>query len=234
MGEYVLTNIDITLDSESIGRAIATIESFESDLKYALDKVVDEFLNLGKGIASMKLKKYLTSDNADLRSGALLASIRVEMKNGETGTGYICAGYPGDHGKEKHTDMSYAVFFEFGTGVASYYKKENQGGGLIKGEASVERHLEHGYYDASRTSGRTKNHPTGRDVYKSHDDAKIMSTPQRGEFYGWVYKDGSGHYRITQGQSPKPFMYDTLMWLTNEAESRGGYLVYKYLTTKGE
>ena len=57
MGEYILTDIQMTLDKSSINAAIRAVKSFDKDLKEALDKVVEELLNLGKGIASMKLKK---------------------------------------------------------------------------------------------------------------------------------------------------------------------------------
>ena len=233
MGEFVLKEISMTLDPESIQNAIDQVNMLSKDLKDALDALVKHLLEKGVNIARLKLKRFLTGTQES--SGNLATSIRVEMENGKAGVGYLCAGYPGDHesGNAKWENMSYAVFFEFGFGTGSYYYKQNQGGRLIRNQESIDKNVAAGNIDASRTQGRTKEHPRMQGNYKDAEEYKIMSRPNEGEFFGWVYKDKDGKFHVSKGQNPKPFMYNTLMFLTADAEDYGAGYIAEYISSRG-
>ena len=230
MGEIVLKEIKMTLDPESIQNAIDEVTDLNLNLRYAMDCLCEWLLKQGVMIARMQLRGYLGKHGKPSK-GNLYRSIRYEMANGKSGEGYLMAGYPGDHQSDnpQYANVSYAVFFEFGFGTGSYYYKQSQGGGLMKTQASIDRNLSVGNFDASRTRGRTKSHPSGKGHYRDAEEYQIRQSNQ-GEFFGWVYKNKmDGKFYISEGQPPKPFMYNTYMELLEKAQKDGPRIIAEYL-----
>lgn len=220
MGTIILRNIEMTLDPESIQNAINEISELNGDLVRALDALTERLLKNGVMMARMKLRGFLNK-NAGLSTGELSRSIHVEMENGSKG--YLVAGTPGDSGGP----YSYAVYFEFGFGTGSHYRKQD--GSLIKTTESVERHKQAGLI--SHSIGRLKDHPSGRDVYRDMESFPIRQDREDGpEYFGWVYKDRrTGKFYISKGQNPKPFMYETFVYLSESAEKDGGRFIAEYI-----
>ena len=230
MGQIVIKDITINLDEASVQRAIDEIRDFSYDLNYALDALCKYLLERGVIVARMRLRNYLSGKASN---GNLAKSIRYELTNGKSGEGYLIAGYPGDTMYEG-SNVSYAVFFEFGFGPGNYYYPKNQGGKLIKTQASIDRNLGAGNIDPSRTSGRTKEHESGKGHYRNAEEFNVMNTPNMGEFFGWVYKDrDTGHFYVSHGQNPKPFMYETMLYLMTEAERESGRIIAEYIPSGG-
>ena len=223
MGSFVIKTIDMTLNPESIQHAINIVNELRSDLPKALDALCEYLLKQGVFIAKMKLLGYTSRQGASAR-GDLYRSIRYEIEDGK---GYLLAGYPNDHGSDNPAwaNISYAVFFEFGFGTSSNY---DRGGRLLKSESSVDKHMEHGLI--GKRTGRTKNHPTDRDVYRRMEDYSVRKDSEDSpEYFGWVYKNKKdGKFYVSRGQNPKPFMYETLLALTEKAEQDGGRIIGTY------
>ena len=228
MGEFTLKRITMTLDPQSIQNAIDEIKELDLNLKYALDALCEWLLKDGVMIAKMNLRSYFTKGSgAGNRSGLLSRSIRYEMANGKSGRGYLIAGYPGDHMSDNPAwaNYSYAVFFEFGFGTSSNYLEDNT---LLTTENQI-----HDAYNAgkiSRSTGRTRRHPSDRDVYRRTKDFKIRESSSGTKFFGWVYKDAeTGKFYVSQGQNPKPFMYQTMLDLAKRAEEEGGKKLQQFI-----
>ena len=224
MGEFVLKEIDIDLTRESFNNAIEQVNNLKNNLVGALDALVKELLEKGKEVAEFQLSMYQSVKNADLRTGDLIGSIRVEMANGTSSEGYILAGYPGDSNGE----YSYAVYFEFGYGTADVYTED---GKLLRSEEQVEKASSRNMI--SKVSGRKKNHPSGREVYRDMEDYNIITMDSGHEYHGWVYKDKrSGKFYTAHSQNPKPFMYKTLMSMTEKAEKEGPQYIVNYIASR--
>lgn len=91
--------IRMTLDPQSISRAIREVELYEKDLKRKIGLLVERLVNDGVEIAKM----HVSSLDA-VYTGELLNSIDGYF-DASKGIGYVRAGSP------------YAIFVEFGTGV---------------------------------------------------------------------------------------------------------------------
>ena len=226
MGEFVLRNIEMTLDPASIRNAINEITDFKSDFKHAMELLGRNLLRSGVRIARQKLEGYGISDGS-----ALSATIRFEIEGGDSFVGHVVAGYPGDHLADdgKYSNVSYAVFVEFGFGTGNYYRRDNS----RINTAKALRHLAK-TGGIARASGRTKNHPSGNGNYRSASEFKMMRNSVRGEFRGWIYKDRvTGKFYTSEGQPPKPFMYNTYLALMDKAEKDGGRLIGMYVGSGG-
>lgn len=226
MGSFVLKNIEMTLDPESIQRAVDEVVDFKSDFKHAMNLLCGYLLRNGVRIARQKLEGYGISDGS-----ALSATIRFEVETGETFEGHVVAGYPGDHLSEdgKYSNVSYAVFVEYGFGTGNYYRRD---GSRINSGKALRHLMKTG--GIARASGRTKNHPSGLGRYRAASEFKMMSNKNRGEFRGWVYKDRvTGKFYTSEGQPPKPFMYNTYLELMAKAERDGGRLLGMYIGSGG-
>lgn len=227
MSTFTLKTITMTLDPSSIQAAIDEVRDLELNLKYALDALCEWLLKNGITIAKMNLRRYLSKSNSGERSGLLTRSIRYEMENGTSGTGYLIAGYPGDHMSDngQWANYSYAVFFEFGFGTGSYYRKNGE---LIRSERYLSEYKSKG--DVAHATGRTERHPTNPDVYRKMMDSKVLNLNGE-EFFGWVYKDGkTGKFYVSKGQNPKPFMYETMLYLEKQAQEEGGRKLQQFIT----
>lgn len=112
----VLKDIQMTLDPESIDRAIREVNLFESKLKPAMTHLIDRLAAKGVEIARAELIFF---DDPAYRTGALSESIKYESKEGEAS---VIAG----EGLESEYG-SYAVFVEYGTG---YYGPDIHDHGL--------------------------------------------------------------------------------------------------------
>jgi hypothetical protein len=100
MAEIILKTIEITLDEQSIKRAIKTVENLKKYLAEGLSELARTITeDRGKGIAQMYIAQFPAVD-----SGALSDSIH------------------GVYNKSNHegsisTDVEYAVLVEYGTGI---------------------------------------------------------------------------------------------------------------------
>lgn len=226
MGRFEV-NISMTLDPDSVQKAIDRISDLTTDLQQALDALCEWLLKQGVTIARLKLLGYEHAKGKSAR-GNLYKSIRYEMANGKSGTGYLIAGYPGDHMSElgQYSNISYAVFFEFGFGTGTYYTRSHNR--LVTSTESYERNFDIG--NIGSRSGRTKAHPSGRDVYRKIESYNTLTDSNGKEFFGWVYKDRmSGKFFVSHGQNPKPFMYETLQELRSKAESESQRIIAEYI-----
>lgn len=213
MGEIVLKDIQMTLDPSSIDDAIRQIEDLQGNLKNALDALRDYLLKDGITIARLNLRRYGFRGKS---SGSPLAqSIRVETADGKTGEGYLVAGYPGDHGYDGpgYENISYAVFIEFGFGAGAVTRSKKTG--KVKAAHGTMAH-----HIATEKAG-----------YKyGVNGFKKGTTPKGQTFRGWVYKNRKNdHFYVSQGQPPKPFMYDTLLDLADKADKDGGRIIAEYI-----
>ena len=231
MGEIILKDISMTLDPASIQRTIEDLQDFTVDLKYALDSLCEWLLKEGVTIARMNLRSYFAKGSGASR-GNLIRSIRYEMANGKSGEGYLMAGYPNDHMSDnpQYSNVSYAVFFEFGFGTGNYYRKD---GSRIESKKALKTLKAQGL--VAHSEGRTSAHPSGKGQYRKASDFNIIANKDGGEFRGWVYKDRwtGKFYTVRGGQPPKPFMYNTLLDLEQKAQSDGGRIIAEYLPGKG-
>lgn len=96
----VLKNIDMTLDDDSIEKAIREVNSFRKQLQDALDALCERLLDEGVEVVKMQILSMPAVD-----TGALMASIGHGAFDRTSGTGVIYAG------------AYYAMFVEFGTGI---------------------------------------------------------------------------------------------------------------------
>lgn len=227
MGEIILKDISMTLDPASIQRAIEDLQDLTIDLQYALDSLCEWLLKQGVTIARFNLRSYFAK-GAGANKGNLIRSIRYEMADGKSGEGYLMAGYPGDHMSDdpRYANVSYAVFFEFGFGTGNYYRKD---GSRIGSSKALKALKSQGL--VAHSEGRTSAHPSGKGQYRKAAEYNIIANKHGGEFRGWVYKDRwtGKFYTVRGGQPPKPFMYNTLLDLTDKAEKEGARIIAEYL-----
>jgi hypothetical protein len=221
MGEFVLKDISMTLDPESVENALREVNSLQWQLRDAMDFLVDYLLNRGVMIAKVLLTSYVKT-----QSGALRRSIHVEKADGQVGSGYIVAGTPGDIGYDggdgAYGDISYAVFVEFGFGTGNYY--------FSNGKRMKNAFAKKNPGAVASSSGRTSKHPSGKYQYRPAKMYGMRTTSGGREFRGWVYKDRkTGKFYTSEGQPPKPFMWDTLMKLSDEAEKDGCRIITEYI-----
>lgn len=108
MGQIILKNIEMTLDPDSIQRAIDEINLFESQLKPAMQCLIDYLCSKGVEIARAELIFF---DDPAYRTGALSESVTCHT---EEGTGTVTAG---EGLKDGNGDQSYAIYVEYGTGI---------------------------------------------------------------------------------------------------------------------
>ena len=111
MGRFILKHIDMTLDPESIDKAIKAVNDFETDLHNAMTKLCEYLLETGVEIAKINLAAHHGGSD---RSGALRDSIKHGVFDVSKGIGVITAG----EGLTTQPPYgSYAVFVEYGTGI---------------------------------------------------------------------------------------------------------------------
>lgn len=101
MGKFILKHIDMTLDQRSINNAIREIRKLKTDLKNAMQSLVEELAKDGAEIAKINVASLGAVD-----TGALMASIGHGAFDPATRTAIVYAG------------SYYACYVEFGTGVA--------------------------------------------------------------------------------------------------------------------
>lgn len=231
MGEIIFKEIKMTLDPESIQHAIDDVRNLNTDLQMALDALCESLLKDGVMIARLNLRSYFTKGDG-ANKGNLLRSIRYEMANGKSGEGYLMAGYPNDHMSDNplYSNVSYAVFFEFGFGTSNHYRQD---GSRINSSKAYNVLKSQGL--VARSEGRTSDHPSKKGKYRPSKDYKMIENNNGGQFRGWVYKDRwtGKFYTVRGGQPPKPFMYNTLLDLMDKAQRNGANIIAEYLPGGG-
>lgn len=110
MGKFILKHINMTLDARSIDKAIREIRKLQTDLKEAMQGLVEELAKQGAEIAKIEITNLGAVD-----TGALRASIGYGAFDPATRTAIVYAG------------GYYACFVEFGTGIVG---KKNRHPGL--------------------------------------------------------------------------------------------------------
>lgn len=205
MSEFILKNIEITLDPASIDRAIAIVEKLKSDLGGALKMLCERLANIGVEVA----RANIIILGAVGETGNLLRSVQCSHE-GEVW--YVSAGdkstgidQDGNGPRSGYTVTNYAVFVEYGTGAVtesqihpSYVDPHN----VLRSRLALKLHY-----------NRNKN-----EVKKGK---KFVS--------GWVFKKGNRFYTMHGGMPARPFMYNTMNELRQEAERIGGYLIAQYI-----
>lgn len=109
MAEYILKQIDITLDADSIDRAIKEINEFQSRLKPAMQSLIDYLGNRGVEVAKAAL--MFVGESPAYMTGDLQESITFRS---EEGSGVLSAGEGLTDG---NGNQSYALYVEYGTGI---------------------------------------------------------------------------------------------------------------------
>ena len=213
MGQIILKRINMTLEPESIENAIAEVEHLKTDIKEALDAVCRYFLERGVTVARINLMHY-----GAMRTGALYRSIKHGAFDSNTGIGYITAGeglIAGNTMGDSYSLMSYAVFIEFGFG--GNYK-------IIDEDGSARSNTEIGRRGLSHVL-------TKKVGYKTNiNKQKISTNHGKSTRPGWVYfNERENHFYFSTGQPPKPFMYNTLCDLAEEASKDGGRILAQYI-----
>lgn len=206
MSEFILKNIEITLDPSSIDKAIETVEKLKSDLGSALKRICETLAEQGVEFARANIVVL-----GAVTTGALMNSVAYH-REGEVW--YVTAGDKSTEieSREGYSVTNYAVFVEYGTGLVSardmhptYIVKDN----------------------SARTFGNQRMHYNLNKHY-------FLSQKNHGA-KGWVYKTGvpgdksSGHFYTTAGRPARPFMYNTMKDLQREAELNGGRLIAQYI-----
>lgn len=157
-------NISMSLNTESIETAIREVRKFRSDLLKCCDDLVRAMTEEGIKIAKMNVM----SMNA-VYTGALEESIQGIF-------------FPAEHIGVVFTDVPYALYVEFGTGIVG---------------------------EASPHSGDT-------DIEWEYD---IHDHRENGWWY-YTSTDGYGRFRWTMGMPARPYMYNTLRWLQQNAPAQ--------------
>lgn len=204
MSEFILKNVEITLDPASIEKAIETVEKLKTDLGSALKRVCEQLAKSGAEMARANIILL----GAVGESGNLLGSVKY-FPEGEVW--YISAGdksteidQDGNGPRSGYTVTNYAVFVEYGTG------------------AVTEKQMHPTYINPvnpTATAFSRKLH---------YDRHKNMVKRGKGLVSGWVYKKGNRFY-TAHAMPARPFMYTTMNELRQEAERVGGYLVAQYI-----
>ena len=117
---FVLKNIRITLEPESISNAIEEINNFERRLKPAMTHLIDRLC--AKGVEIAKATLIFFEDPA-YDTGALSDSVKYEVLEDK---GIISAGEGLVDGQGKG---SYAIYVEYGTGI--YYEGTKRPNGWV-------------------------------------------------------------------------------------------------------
>ena len=107
MGQFVLKNIDMTLDPSSIAQAIRDIEEFADNLQYAMLSVANFLAK--KGVSFVRID-LLRVDPKAYYTGELSRSIRYHS---------VGAVNEGSNEAYVYTDCEYAIHVEYGTGIYS-------------------------------------------------------------------------------------------------------------------
>ncbi len=225
MGEIFRKDLTISLDDPaSIDRAIDAINKIAEGLPKAMDALCNYLARKGVSIAQQKLNELCVS-----KSGDLYDSIRFELSDGGNGIAYVVAGYPFDHysDNDKYSDVSYAVFVEFGYGTGSYYDTSDT---LVTEQRRIDTRKEEG---EKPRYGRSKEHPSsgyGTYTYRDAESYGTIKISNGDRVLGWKYMDRkTGKWHTSYGQNPKPFMYRTLLELSEIAEKDGGGRLGLYL-----
>ena len=222
MGEVFRKEFTISLDDPaSIQAAINAINTLKEKIPIALDRICNYLVQKGVTIAQQKLSELCVSG-----SGDLYQSIRFERSEGGKGIAYVVAGYPDDHmsDNERYTNISYAVFVEYGYGTANYYDTT---GSLVDTQSRIDRRKELG---EKPSSGRHLDHPSGNHRYRDAETYGILKGDDGQRYFGWKYMDRkTGEWHTSHGQNPKPFMYKTLMELSALAERDAGGRMMLYM-----
>lgn len=99
MGEFVLKNIEMTLDADSIERAIKEIRDLNKVLHEAVGKLIQDLTDKGVEIARIEIASMGAVDSSTLF---------------ESMTGWYDSGA---HIGHVYTDLEYAILVEYGTGI---------------------------------------------------------------------------------------------------------------------
>lgn len=204
MSEFILKNIEFTLDPASIERAIELVERLKTDLSGALKRVCETLAQRGVEMA----KANIIILGAVGETGNLLNSVKY-FPEGEVW--YISAG---DKSTEIDQDSegqrsgykvtNYAVFVEYGTG------------------AVTEKQMHPTYIDPRNPMMTALRKKLNYD--RNHNKVR----KGKREVSGWVYKKGNRFY-TAHGMPARPFMYNTMLELQQEAQLIGGRMVAEYI-----
>lgn len=153
--------ISMTLDPHSIQNAIREIRDFKKQLTDCCSELARKLTEEGVVVAKMNVMHM----NA-VYTGHLEESIKGVY-------------FPQEHLGVVFTDVPYALFVEYGTGIV----------------------------------GENSQHPEAGEIEWEYD------VHNHGESGWWYFTDTDGNkrFRWTKGQPSRPYMYETLRWLEQNA-----------------
>lgn len=185
MGQFILKNIEMTLDERSIGKAIQEVNRFKEKLQPAMQCLITWLAEKGVEVAKAEL---IFMPGPPYMSGDLQNSI-LYRKIGDYAEITAGEGLITEYG-------SYAMFVEYGTGFI----------------------------------GANHPHPEADKAGYKYD---VHKHGMRGWWYpapwGTIEAEGGTKLAWTQGMASRPFMYNTLRDLEEEAEASGGRIIAEYI-----
>lgn len=129
--------LDITLDEQAIDKAIQQLEEYERQLNQRVEQLLRALTDTGLAIAKAQVTRLDAIETGDLLSG--LAGVFYP----DEGVGIIQAGAP------------YAIFVEFGTGIAGARAPSEQASAL-GWQYDVNGHGDKGWYYFDDKKGRVR------------------------------------------------------------------------------
>lgn len=157
-----LKNIEMTLDKESIENAIKAVEDLENDLGKAMTHLIEELTIKGVEFARMEIVMF---DRPAVDTGTLLNSITSMMLDSREGV--------------VTTDVTYAAFVEYGTGVVGAEEPHPEPNGY---QYDINGHGWDGwvYKDASGMFHRTYGMPARPFMYGTLRDLETFAEQNGG------------------------------------------------------
>ena len=201
MASFDLGDIQIDLTNpSSINDALMKVTMIRNGLNQATKAIHEYLLEEGVKVTKAQIVR-LCNPEYEPAGGDLYASVKSEEfvfdETTGKGHGYITAGSGLQRGKD---GASYAVYVEYGTGIAADDPWKNQG-------------------KKSTTWGPALKLPTKKPEPES---AQVSAKT-------WRFQDKKGVWHTTSGQPPKHFMRDSMYELWQRAQKKWSELLSQYL-----
>lgn len=200
MAKFDLGEIEITLDEASLSKAVLQFNLIQRGLNKALKAMYQFLLDEGVTIARFEIVRLC---DKNWMTGDLWMSVGSSSEftfDEKTGNGKAYIT-AGDGLKKGSDGMSYAVYVEYGTGIYSEERK--------KQEAKMSSRSFFG--GALKLPGANQNNQTMESVKPMH------------------FRGSDGKWYTIYGQTPKPFMRNTMYDLWVKAKGKWAELLNKYL-----
>ena len=129
MGQFILKNIEMTLDDDSIDKAIKEVEDLKNVLGLALSRLAEKLTEDGQQIARIVIASLGAVDTGNLLENSIA----------------------GHYGPDSHTgviysDAPYAMYVEFGTGFVGENSEHHPMHGKVGWEHDIHAHGPGGWW----------------------------------------------------------------------------------------